>query len=196
MPAAGFIAMVGEAIKQLTGAVDFYLKDIALLVPLLLGETAVEIMTCLTPRNEPTEYEFSISSISSDGHGTTKHATGRGGAGWDVDPVPAAVEYLPRKVASASSRGARPASSSKARSPSALGPVPPPPPRRGPYFRVDHRPERDLGRRHPAPPGAPRALRRRPGPFPDGGDGAADRRGHRPHAASVLDLGRRAADKL
>lgn len=105
MPAAGFIAMVGEAIKQLTGTVDYFLKDISLLEPLVLGETAVEIVTCLTPRDEPTGYEFSISSISSDGHDITKHVTGHGGADWDVDPVPAAaaaVEYLPRKVSSTS----------------------------------------------------------------------------------------------
>ncbi|KAJ0161949.1 Lovastatin diketide synthase LovF, partial [Colletotrichum tanaceti] len=130
-PASGFVAMVGEALRQLTGGsdvvVDFTLNHVSLEVVLALGDEAVELVTVLNPttRSRPplghqqqqqqpatTTYDFSISSLSAGSKTWVKHVSGQCRAGSARNPVlPPAAEMpsatahqlpLPRRVSATS----------------------------------------------------------------------------------------------
>ncbi|KAJ0382896.1 hypothetical protein COL922a_011597 [Colletotrichum nupharicola] len=102
-PAAGFVSMIGEALKQLKGSINYTLGHVTFDAALVLNDRPVELITVLNPP-PPTPYlgsewyGFSISSLS-EGSGTwVRHVTGECKAGSDLGhQAPEAVK-LPRKV--------------------------------------------------------------------------------------------------
>lgn len=101
-PAAGYIAMAGEAIRQITNIDDFTLKQVVIKTALVLQESkTVEIMTSLrsvrfTSDLDSSWYEFSISSYN--GTSWTKNCIGQVRAGSDQPIRPREIERLTRKV--------------------------------------------------------------------------------------------------
>lgn len=106
-PGAGYIGMIGEAIRQLNGQQAFNLKNVSMTAGLVLSyDTVAEIVTRLTPitvesTDEAICYSFSISSF--DGTRWVRHCAG------EVRPsrlsdmpvaldVPASSTRLSRKV--------------------------------------------------------------------------------------------------
>jgi 2-polyprenyl-3-methyl-5-hydroxy-6-metoxy-1,4-benzoquinol methylase len=104
LPAAGYIAMIGEAIRQLTNSDDYTVRNVDFISALIMNEgKSVEVQTHLrrarlTTTLDSEWYEFSIASLN----GTTwaKHCVGqvRGGAEFKM-PVPT-IEPLQRQVPS------------------------------------------------------------------------------------------------
>lgn len=102
LPGAGYIAMVGEAIRQLTDSEDYTVRSVDFISALIVTEgKPVEVQTHLRKARLTTSldsewYEFSIAS--SNGTTWTKHCTGqvRGGAEFEL-PVPT-VEPCQRVV--------------------------------------------------------------------------------------------------
>ncbi|KAF6220309.1 hypothetical protein HO133_003441 [Letharia lupina] len=102
LPAAGYIAMIGEAIRQLTDLEDYTVRAVDFISALIMNEgKPVEVQTHLRKARLTTTldsewYEFSIASLN----GTTwiKHCVGqvRGGAEFKL-PVPT-IEPCQRKV--------------------------------------------------------------------------------------------------
>jgi acyl transferase domain-containing protein len=90
-PAAGYICMVGEAIRQLDGEQTFSLKNVNMTAGLVLGyDTTVELVTRLTPTGvESTDeaicYSFSISSF--DGTRWVRHCAGEARPSKDISAV-------------------------------------------------------------------------------------------------------------
>ncbi|KAL5043621.1 hypothetical protein BDW71DRAFT_216220 [Aspergillus fruticulosus] len=104
-PCAGYIAMVGEAIRQITHSDDFSIRRLSISTAMILDdEKTVEVMTSLRPsRLSSTQwYEFSIHSHN--GNTWTRHCDGQAKGGRDdqaVDPhVPGLYTQLPRQVRS------------------------------------------------------------------------------------------------
>ncbi|RAH68387.1 putative polyketide synthase [Aspergillus aculeatinus CBS 121060] len=82
-PGAGYIAMVGEAVRQLSfeSSVPYSLRDVIFRAPLVLEDSldGVEIITSLRPErlNDLQDSDWHIFAISSyDGNSWTKHCTG------------------------------------------------------------------------------------------------------------------------
>ncbi|KAI9148933.1 CcqE [Paramyrothecium foliicola] len=80
-PAAGYVAMAGEAIRQLSDAADFTIRSLSIgsALPLQNGR-ATEIITRfqphrLTDNQDSTWYDFSI--MSYDGNSWTRHCSGQ-----------------------------------------------------------------------------------------------------------------------
>ncbi|KAJ0322305.1 hypothetical protein Brms1b_002104 [Colletotrichum noveboracense] len=102
-PAAGFVSMIGEALKQLKGSVNYTLAHVTFDSALVLNDRPVELVTALnpplpTPYLDSEWYEFSISSLSEGGDTWVRHVTGECKAGSDSGhQAPEAVK-LPRKV--------------------------------------------------------------------------------------------------
>ncbi|GAQ06065.1 lovastatin diketide synthase LovF [Aspergillus lentulus] len=101
-PAAAYISMAGEAVRQLTGESDYTLKDIVFHTALLLPDTGyTEIMTVfeshrLTNTSDSRWYRFTISSY--DGSNCKKHCTGLA-CGGCTSTYPDPTPYdLPRRV--------------------------------------------------------------------------------------------------
>lgn len=102
LPGAGYIAMIGEAIRQLTDSDDYTVRGVDFISALILNEgKPVEIQTHLRKARLTTTldsewYEFSIAS--SNGTTWTKHCAGqvRGGAEFKL-PIPT-IEPCQRKV--------------------------------------------------------------------------------------------------
>ncbi|KAL4923067.1 type I polyketide synthase [Aspergillus undulatus] len=96
-PQAAYIGMVGEAIRQLTGQHDYFIRHIEFLtVPTLCENQPLEILTQLRPLQQSEWYEFSITSHS---EGTwEKLCSGQAKGGQDIpfDIVP--LSPGPRKV--------------------------------------------------------------------------------------------------
>ncbi|KAJ0422729.1 hypothetical protein BJY00DRAFT_322312 [Aspergillus carlsbadensis] len=88
-PCAGYIAMVGEAARQVTGAEDFSIRRMSIKTAMILAEDrTVEIVTSFRPvdlstAREVTWYEFSI--YSHNGTAWTVHCTGQVKGGRDVE---------------------------------------------------------------------------------------------------------------
>ena len=104
-PIAGYIAMVGEAIHQITGAMEYMLKDITVGNAMIFHDSnTIEIVSTfhpvrLTTTLESGWYDFSISSYS--GSGWTKHCVGQARGGTpQFSPPSQRVEHLPRHVSS------------------------------------------------------------------------------------------------
>ncbi len=100
-PAAGYITMAGEAIRQVMETEDFTLRQVVIQTALVLRDSkTVEMMTSLRPVHLTTAlnslwYEFSISSYD----GTwRKHCVGQVKAGPEPWPQPATVEKFAREV--------------------------------------------------------------------------------------------------
>ena len=101
-PAAGYIAMVGEAVRQLTPTDDVTLRQVIIMTALVLQESkTAELMTSFRPLRLTTAlnsawYEFSISSYN--GTTWTKHCIGQVKAGPEQSSPIADVNDLTRKV--------------------------------------------------------------------------------------------------
>ena len=107
-PCAGYIAMVGEAVRQISGVDDYSLRNMVIKTGLVLQDSHdAEIITSLRPVRltatlDSTWYEFSISSYN--GSIWTKHCTGQARPGKDDQQHSLKQSYeiktLLRKVAS------------------------------------------------------------------------------------------------
>ncbi|KAI8228699.1 Highly reducing polyketide synthase gloL [Colletotrichum sp. SAR 10_86] len=102
-PAAGFVSMIGEALKQLKGSVNYTLGHVTFDSALVLNDRPVELVTVLnppppTPYLDSEWYEFSISSLSEGGDTWVRHVTGECKAGSDSGHQAPEVVKLPRKV--------------------------------------------------------------------------------------------------
>lgn len=78
-PGAGYICMVGEAIRQLCGSTSYTLSNVSITAGLILEhDKLVEIVTRLTPNavesDETASYSFQVTSY--DGSRWTKHCSG------------------------------------------------------------------------------------------------------------------------
>ena len=103
-PGAGYVAMAGEVIRQLTGATDFTVREVTIGNALSMHEGAsAEIITTakpvrLTTSLESPWYEFTISSLRNDIW--VKHAFGQVRAGSSyTEPTPE-IHSLQREVES------------------------------------------------------------------------------------------------
>jgi acyl transferase domain-containing protein len=104
-PAAGYIAMAGEAIRQLHPDVgDYSIKNLVLKSPLLLkDDQATEIITNFTPAKitdlvDSEWYNFTIAAH--DGVGWTKQCQGQVRPHFDYAPSPKEIEQRIRPVES------------------------------------------------------------------------------------------------
>ncbi|KAL8874314.1 MAG: hypothetical protein Q9198_006904, partial [Flavoplaca austrocitrina] len=101
-PAAGYIAMAGEAIRQLTGSEDYTLRNVSIKTALVLQDSKmIEMMTNLrqvrlTTVLDSDWYEFTISS--NKGASWMKHCTGQIKAGGEKSTEPEEISKLPREV--------------------------------------------------------------------------------------------------
>lgn len=101
-PFAGFIAIVNEAMRQISGSIDCTLSDVYIQTPLILDVSAgIEIITSLKPIRLSTTvdsewYEFTIASY--DGRTWTKHSVGKARAGRHRPEEPNDTKHLPRCV--------------------------------------------------------------------------------------------------
>ncbi|KAI1264730.1 acyl transferase domain-containing protein [Xylariaceae sp. FL1019] len=111
LPGVGFVAMAGEAIRQLTGAPDFTVQRVHIKVALALEhDSSVELVTqldrvALTNSLDAAWYDWSISSYRPGPDGSagswTKHAFGQVRSGSDFLPgSPPDVQPLERAVSS------------------------------------------------------------------------------------------------
>ncbi|KAJ5217474.1 type I iterative polyketide synthase [Penicillium citrinum] len=86
-PCVGYISMVGEGIRQLTGSTDFSIRELSMKAALNLKEKGhTEIVTNIRPRKltdstDSTWYDFTISAW--DGTSWLKHCSGQAKAGKD-----------------------------------------------------------------------------------------------------------------
>ncbi|KAE8372508.1 polyketide synthase [Aspergillus bertholletiae] len=103
-PAVGYIALISEAIRQITGSTDCTLEQLLLMEALVRDEEDIEIMTTLrkTTMNATMDsdwYEFTICSHT--GQGWTKHCSGKARAGTD-QPLPSSTisEPFTRQITS------------------------------------------------------------------------------------------------
>lgn len=102
LPAAGYITMAGEAIRQITGTEDFTLRHVEIKSALMLQDPkGLEVMTSLHPVRLTTTldsiwYEFSISSY--DGTIWTKHCSGQARPGSDNVIRPRVIGKFARDV--------------------------------------------------------------------------------------------------
>ncbi|KAJ4255263.1 hypothetical protein NW757_004776 [Fusarium falciforme] len=106
-PGAGYIAMAGEAIRQVADAGDYTVRNLSVKSAMILHEpVTTEILFSLRPHRlttslDSTWYEFTVSSHN--GTAWTKHCTGQVKAGRaDSESVsePPQATALPRKVSS------------------------------------------------------------------------------------------------
>jgi SAM-dependent methyltransferase len=103
-PFAGYVAMAGEAVRQITGVDSGYsIRHAVAHTALVLSESKpVEVVTTLRPHkltdsnNEADSYEFIISSYS--GSTWIKHCEGRVKPKTKAIPAPPKWEELPRKT--------------------------------------------------------------------------------------------------
>ncbi|MCJ1385150.1 hypothetical protein MMC17_008269 [Xylographa soralifera] len=103
-PGAAYIAMVGEAVRQLTDLDDYTVRDVNLVSALVLHEgKSVEVNTHLRKARLTTTldsqwFEFSITSLSSTGW--TKHCVGQVRGGSEFHQAMPTIEPFQRKVPS------------------------------------------------------------------------------------------------
>ncbi|KAH8432882.1 uncharacterized protein LDX57_010515 [Aspergillus melleus] len=103
-PAVGYVALISEAIRQISGSVDCTLEQVLLMEALVRDDEEIEIMTTLrkAAMNQTMEsewYEFTVCSYN--GQGWTKHCSGKVRAGTD-QPLPSnsISEPFPRELTS------------------------------------------------------------------------------------------------
>lgn len=101
-PGAGYIAMAGEAIRQMTESEDYTVENVYFKSPLFLHDTReTEIITSLKPvkLTEMVDSEFFEFTISAhDGEQFVKHCQGQVRAGCEVLLKPAEIKPLTRHV--------------------------------------------------------------------------------------------------
>ncbi|KAL8721427.1 MAG: hypothetical protein Q9225_001902 [Loekoesia sp. 1 TL-2023] len=104
-PAAGYITMAGEAIRQLTETADFSLRHVLIKTALVLQDSkTAELMTCLrrvrlTTALDSDWYEFVISSYN--GTSWMEHCIGQVRAGREQSVEPENIATLPREIPAA-----------------------------------------------------------------------------------------------
>ena len=104
-PGAGYIAMAGEAIRQITKVDDFTVRRVVIGAAMVLGEgKTTEIMTHLRPvpltdTLDSSWFEFAISSHN--GTSWTKHCFGQVRSGSEHQRTAPDIKDLPREVDSA-----------------------------------------------------------------------------------------------
>ena len=80
-PAAGYITMVGEAVRQIVGASDFTLRHVTIKAALVLQhQNTIEMMTTLRPVRLTTDLDsswFEFSIMSNNGTSWIKHCLGQ-----------------------------------------------------------------------------------------------------------------------
>jgi hypothetical protein len=106
-PASGLISMIGEALRQLKGCVDFTLGQMSIEAALVLNAQPVELVTVLKPAqsNTPSDviwYDFSISSLNEGSEVWVKHVSGQCRAGSTHKRFAPELSPLPRKVSAKS----------------------------------------------------------------------------------------------
>ncbi|KDN70949.1 putative beta-ketoacyl synthase domain-containing protein [Colletotrichum sublineola] len=106
-PASGFVSMVGEALRQLTGSSEFTIRHMSFECVLVLGDRPVELVTVLHPaksRNssQQTWYDFSMSSLGEASDCWVKHVSGQCRAGSGQKRLPPQMSTLPRQVSASS----------------------------------------------------------------------------------------------
>ncbi|VUC25932.1 unnamed protein product [Clonostachys rosea] len=101
-PAAGYMVMALEAMRQVSGTEDYSLRNVTLKSALVMLESSeVETMFSLRPlrlthRLDSIWHEFNISSYN--GTTWTKHCAGQIRAGSDNPPQPRVISHHPRKI--------------------------------------------------------------------------------------------------
>ncbi|PVH93269.1 KR-domain-containing protein [Periconia macrospinosa] len=108
-PGAGYVAMAGEALRQVTGAEDFTVRNLTVKAAMIVHEhISTEIVSSLRPYRltnslDSTWYEFIV--YSHNRSNWTKHCSGQVTQGEAdskaVSDAPSVVVDLPRKVSSA-----------------------------------------------------------------------------------------------
>ncbi|EFQ31018.1 beta-ketoacyl synthase domain-containing protein [Colletotrichum graminicola M1.001] len=106
-PASGFISMIGEALRQLTGSGEFTLSHVSFEAVLVLDDRPVELVTVLHPAkssnsDQHTWYDFSISSLGEENERWVKHVSGQCRAGSGKKRLPPQMSTLPRQVSASS----------------------------------------------------------------------------------------------
>lgn len=106
LPATGYISMIGEAIRQLTGSKDYSVRKVKFLSPLIIGDEPVEIITALVPLqdvpgNASPWYDFSISSLNGETWTRLVVGQSRGGS-TSLMPQLELSETLPRNMSNES----------------------------------------------------------------------------------------------
>lgn len=105
-PCAGYIAMAGEAVRQLTEKSGYTIRNLNVKTAMVLQDNAVEIMTSLRGSKSPQAsvsgwYDFAI--VSYNGSTWAEHCNGEIQADEAitlVDSMPESMEALPRRVQS------------------------------------------------------------------------------------------------
>ena len=103
-PAAGYVAMAGEAIRQVTKVSDFTVRGVVIGAAMVLGEGKnTDIMTHLSPARltdtlDSSWYEFVITSHN--GTSWLKHCVGQVRGGSEHQRMAPDIQDLPRKVES------------------------------------------------------------------------------------------------
>ena len=101
-PIAGYVAMVGEGIRQIAGAAEYILKDIVVGKAMVFHDSnAIEIVTNfrpvrLTSTLESEWYDFSVTSYN--GFEWTKHCVGKAKSALQSSSPIQRIEHLPRSV--------------------------------------------------------------------------------------------------
>lgn len=106
-PGACYVAMAGEAIRQVTGTEDYTVRDLTIKAAMILHEhISTEILFALRPHRLTTSldsawYDFTV--LSNNGTAWTKHCIGQVRAGRADSPsisTPPSTAPLPRRVSS------------------------------------------------------------------------------------------------
>ncbi|KAF7552999.1 hypothetical protein G7Z17_g3945 [Cylindrodendrum hubeiense] len=102
-PAAGYVAMTGEAVRQLTGSNDYTVREVSITSALVMHDVAdaTEIITTLKPARltntlDSVWFDFTISSLRNDIW--VKHASGQVRAGCDYVEEKTDIKSLQRDV--------------------------------------------------------------------------------------------------
>ena len=101
-PAAGYVAIAGEAIRQLTGSLDFTVREVNLTNAMVLQEgKETEVMTTLKPARLTTTldsvwFEYEVSSLQNDNW--IKHAFGKVRGGTNYPERSLEINGLQRNV--------------------------------------------------------------------------------------------------
>ena len=103
-PGAGYVAMVGEAIRQLSGNASYSIQAVSFMTALILtGGKPIEVQTHfrkirLTTLLDSDWYEFSIASLNEGSW--TKHCVGRAKGSFELRVPCRKTEKLPRRIPS------------------------------------------------------------------------------------------------
>ncbi|KAF1992963.1 polyketide synthase [Amniculicola lignicola CBS 123094] len=102
-PGAGYIAMAGEAIRQLTGQSDYSVRSLAIKTAMIFTGKEIDVITAfkrakLTSKDDTDWWEFRVTSFN--GSTWNEHCSGQAKAGpiYSNDRIPPGQPYHLRKV--------------------------------------------------------------------------------------------------